>query len=436
MPGAMTFVLLPFSIAESTPAAGHGDYVAGVLLGLALILLAAKLGGECAISLKQPAVLGELVAGMVLGNLGLLGVSGFDHIRDDPSIDLLARLGVIVLLFEVGLESTVGGMLRVGWSSLLVAVIGVIVPFTAGWGIGAWLLPASSVYVHAFLGAALTATSVGITARVLKDLDAGQSGEAQVILGAAVIDDVLGLVLLAIVAGVITTADMGKPFSASVGLITLAKALLFLVGSLLLGVRLTPGLFGLASRLRSRGVLLTAGLSFCFLLSWLANAVGLAPIVGAFSAGLILENVHYKDFVERGEHSLEELVHPISSFLVPVFFVVMGMRTDLRAFVEPGVAGLAVALTVVAILGKQAAGLGVRIPNLDRVTVGLGMIPRGEVGLIFANIGRNLLIGGNPIITDPLFSAVVVMVVVTTMVTPIALRWRLTTTRLVRQAPK
>jgi Kef-type K+ transport system membrane component KefB len=172
-------------------------------------------------------------------------------------------------------------------------------------------------------------------------------------------------------------------------------------------------------------VLLAIGLAFCFLLSWLANLIGLAPIVGAFAAGLVLEQTHYRDFVERGEHELEELIHPISSFLVPVFFILMGMRTDLRTFAQPGVLGLAAALTVAAIIGKQACSLGVIGPGIDRLSVGLGMIPRGEVGLIFANIGLALSIGEEPVIDQATYSAVVVMVIVTTMVTPPALKWSL-----------
>jgi Kef-type K+ transport system membrane component KefB len=410
---------------ETQAAAQHADPIAAVVLFLAVILVAAKLGGDLAIRMGQPAVLGELVFGILLGNLSLLGITALDPIRHDASIDMLSRLGVIVLLFEVGLESTVAQMLRVGWSSLLVAVIGVIFPFVLGWGVGAWLLPHESAYVHAFLGATLTATSVGITARVLKDLDRSQTGEARIILGAAVIDDVLGLVILAVVAGIIAAADRGGSLSYGDLFLMVGKAVVFLVGSLALGMALSRRLFGLASRLRSRGVLLAAGLSFCFLLAWLASVVGLAPIVGAFSAGLILEDTHYREFCDQGEHSLEQLVHPISSFLVPVFFVLMGMRTDLRSFTQPGVAGLAVGLTLAAIVGKQFAGLGVVSRGVDRITVGIGMIPRGEVGLIFANIGLTLAVAGERIITSATFSAVVVMVVATTLVTPPALRWRL-----------
>ena len=409
---------------DAQAAAQHADPIAAVLLFLAIILVGAKLGGDLATRLGQPAVLGELVVGILLGNLPLLGVSVFEPIRHDTTIDMLSRLGVILLLFEVGLESTVAQMLRVGWSSLLVALIGVVFPFALGWAVGAWLLPHESAYVHAFLGATLTATSVGITARVLQDLKKSQTGESRIILGAAVIDDVLGLLILAVVAGIIAAADRGGTMSYGDISLILVKAVLFLVGSLALGRVVSRRLFGLASRLNVRGVLLAIGLSFCFLLSFLASAVGLAPIVGAFSAGLILEDVHYKELSDKEEHTLEELVHPISSFLVPVFFVLMGMRTDLASFLQPGVAGLALAITVVAILGKQFAGLGVITKGIDRVTVGLGMIPRGEVGLIFANIGLTLVVAGERIVNDATFSAVVVMVVCTTLVTPPALRWR------------
>jgi Kef-type K+ transport system membrane component KefB len=188
--------------------------VAPVLLALAIILAGATFGGHVAARLGQPAVLGELVVGVILGNLHLTGQSWFRFIETNATIDVLAQLGVIVLLFEVGLESTVRDMLKVGWTSLLVAVIGVVTPFALGWGAGALLLPQYGIYVHVFLGATLTATSVGITARVLKDLGQSQSPTARVILGAAVIDDVLGLVILAVVGGVITAAERGWRLSA------------------------------------------------------------------------------------------------------------------------------------------------------------------------------------------------------------------------------
>ena len=403
----------------------HADPSAAVVLRLALILLAAKLGSDIAVRLGQPAVLGELTMGVLLGNSSLIGIHFFEVFKTDPAIDLFARLGVLLLLFEVGLESTVGEMLKVGVSSFLVALLGVVAPFALGWGVGAVLLPHASVYVHAFLGATLSATSVGITARVLKDLGKSQTKEARIILGAAVIDDVLGLVILAVVTGMIAAADRGGTLSYGTVAWIFVKAVVFLVVSLALGVRLSPHLFRLAARLQARGVLLAVGLAFCFLLAWLAAFIGLAPIVGAFAAGLILEDVHYKQFTDRGEHGLEELIAPISSFLAPVFFVVMGLRTELAVFADPQVLVLASALTVAAVLGKQSCSLGVVGKGVDRLSVGLGMIPRGEVGLIFANIGATLTLGGQPVVNREEFSAVVVMVIVTTMLTPPALKWSL-----------
>ena len=300
---ALLLTLAP-TVAHAADSA-HADPSAAVVLRLALILLAAKLGSDLAVRLGQPAVLGELTMGVILGNSSLIGVHFFEVFKTDPAIDLLARLGVLLLLFEVGLESTVGQMLKVGVSSFLVAILGVIAPFALGWGVGALFLPGSSVYVHAFLGATLSATSVGITARVLKDLGKSQTNEARIILGAAVIDDVLGLTILAVVTGMIAAADRGGALSYGTIALILVKAVVFLVASLAIGVRFSPRLFRVAAKLQARGVLLAVGLAFCFLLAWLANFIGLAPIVGAFAAGLILEDVHYKEFTDRGEHSLE-----------------------------------------------------------------------------------------------------------------------------------
>jgi Kef-type K+ transport system membrane component KefB len=414
--------LLPSIAMGSGSGNAHADPIASVVLYLAMILAAAKLGGDLAVRVGQPAVLGELIAGVVLGNTRLFGITLFEPIKTDSSIDMLARLGVLLLLFEVGLESTVGQMLKVGMKSFVVATLGVVAPFALGWLFGMWLLPEAGIYVHAFLGATLTATSVGITARVLQDLKESQSPEARIILGAAVIDDVLGLVILAVVTGVIGAADRGGTMSYAEIAVIFGKSAAFLVVSLVVGMKISPRLFNIASRLRARGVLLALGLAFCFLFSYLASAIGLAPIVGAFAAGLVLEDLHFRDFTTRGESTLEHLVMPISSFLVPVFFVLMGMRTDLAAFAKPGVPVLAVALSVAAIVGKQVCSLGAG-KGVDRLSVGIGMVPRGEVGLIFANIGQSLTLGGRPVIDGAVFSAIVAMVIVTTMITPPALKW-------------
>lgn len=399
--------------------------VAAVVLALAVILVGAKLGGDLAVRIRQPAVLGELLIGILLGNLDLFGVTWFRGLAADPTIGILAQIGVVLLLFQVGLESTVRDMMQVGVPSFLVATLGVVTPFALGWGVGALLLPQETWYAHAFLGATLTATSVGITARVLADLGKGSTPEARVIVGAAVIDDVLGLVILAVVAGIIVGVDRGQPLSLAATGLVLVKATLFLFGALGLGVLLSPRVFALASRLRGRDVLLAVALAFCFVLAYLASAIGLAAIVGAYAAGLILEDVHFREFAARGERHLADLVAPIASFLVPVFFVTMGLKVDLRAFARPEVLGLAALLVVAAILGKQLCGLGAVGGGLDRLSIGIGMIPRGEVGLIFASIGTTLSIGGQRVIDDGVFSAVVIMVVVTTLVTPPALAWSL-----------
>jgi Kef-type K+ transport system membrane component KefB len=414
-------------LSATTQDAAHGseDPIAHVLVALTVILAAAKIAGHISVRLGQPAVLGELIAGVVLGNLRLAGIDAFHSIAENPTIDILARLGVVILLFEVGLESTVRDMFKVGLPSLLVAVLGVIAPFALGWGVSAWLLPDRGPYVHAFLGGTLTATSVGITARVLQDLGRSRSPEARVILGAAVIDDVLGLVILAVVSGVITSADRGEAMSYGAIGVILGTAIAFLFTALALGVALSRRIFDLAAQLRGGGVLLATALILCFGLAYLASIVGLAPIVGAYAAGLILEEAHFRPFVDRGEQQIERLLHPISAFLVPVFFVFMGMHVDLTAFARVNVLGLSALLTAAAIVGKQACSLGAIGRKLDRLSIGIGMIPRGEVGLIFANIGLGLHVAGQRVVDEGVFSAVVIMVIVTTIVTPPALKWSL-----------
>ena len=397
-----------------------------VLLILAIILAGARLGGSIAERFQQPAVLGELLVGVLLANLPGVARQFSTVVRGEPMIEMLAEVGAVILLFEVGLESTLREMARVGMRSLVVAVLGVIAPWVLGFLVGRILLPDHSVYVHVFLGATLTATSVGITARVLKDLGHAQTLEARIILGAAVIDDVIGLVILAVVGSIISAADKGTALSFGAALFVLAKALAFLFGAFFIGALSTPRVFSVAAKLPGRGTLLTTALAFCFILSALASLIGLAPIVGAYAAGLILEEAHYTDFADKGEHRLEELVRPISVFLVPVFFVLMGMRVELGAFMQPGVLGLAALLTIVAIIGKQVCALGGIGAPVDRTAIGIGMIPRGEVGLIFANIGLGLTVRGERVVDERIFAAVVVAVMMTTLVTPPALKWRLT----------
>jgi Kef-type K+ transport system membrane component KefB len=398
-----------------------------VLLGVGLILIVAKLGGELFERIKQPAVLGELVIGIIVGNLALAGLTAAEPLKANEIISALAEIGVIILLFEVGLESNLSEMLEVGWSSLFVAVAGVVAPFFLGWAVAAYFLPAESRLAHFFIGATLCATSVGITARVLKDLGRLQTRESRIILGAAVIDDVLGLVILAVVAGAIKATALGTALSLSEVAVIAGKAVGFLFGAIIVGRFITPHIFRRAGRFESRGVLLALSLAFCFLLAWAAAKMGLAPIVGAFAAGLVLDEVHFETFNERGLHGLQKLIAPVSTLLVPIFFVVMGMRVDLRAFARIELLGFAAALTLAAIVGKQICSLVVVERGLNRAAIGLGMIPRGEVGLIFAGLGVTLVLPGAggvnvPVINAGTFGVIVIMVIVTTLVTPPALK--------------
>jgi Kef-type K+ transport system membrane component KefB len=407
--------------------AGHGLNPL-VLVGLAAMLIIAKLGGELFERVSQPAVLGELVGGMLVGALAFAGLTMIADIRANEVIGAIAEIGVIILLFEVGLESDLKEMMEVGWSSLFVAVAGVIAPFFLGWGVAAIFLPNEPALVHIFIGATLCATSVGITARVLKDMNKLQTRESRIVLGAAVIDDVLGLLILAVVAGAIKAAGAGQALEVAQVAVIAAKAVAFLIGAILAGHFIVPQLFKGAARLETRGVLLALSIAFCFLMSWIAAVVGLAPIVGAFAAGLVLDEAHFHSSASRKEQGLDELIMPISTILVPIFFVLMGLRVDLSVFARGEVLGFAAVLTLAAIIGKQVCSLAVAERGINRLAIGLGMIPRGEVGLIFAGIGASLMLPNNqgvmePVINSATFGAVVVMVIITTLVTPPVLKW-------------
>jgi Kef-type K+ transport system membrane component KefB len=377
------------------------------------------LGGDFFERFHQPAVLGELVIGMIIGNLDLIGFNLFDSFGYNLTLEILAELGVIILLFEVGLESTVKDMMKVGLASFMVAVFGIVAPFFLGWAVGYFFLPHESIYVHIFIGATLTATSVGITARVLKDIGKIRSREAKIILGAAVIDDIMGLVILAVVAGIITAINSGGDGISSIAILwIIVKAILFIIGAIIVGAFVLPHFFKAAFRFKVKGMFLSICLLICFVLSYIAGLIGLAPIVGAFAAGLILEEVHFKEFRERDVHSIQELIEPIAIFLVPIFFVRMGMLVDLKTFTQIEILGFAAVMTIAAIIGKQVCSLAIFDKNTNRIAIGLGMIPRGEVGLIFAGIGAKLVLDGNPVISSSTYSAVVIMVIITTLVTP------------------
>jgi Kef-type K+ transport system membrane component KefB len=367
------------------------------LLGLALVWLAAKLAGEGMERIGQTAVLGELLAGVILGP-GVLGL-----VHESEVLRALAELGVLILLFEVGLESDLGELTRAGAQATLVALVGVAVPFVAGFGLMQAL--GHPPLLGVFVGATLTATSVGITARVLADLGRLQDAAAKVVLGAAIVDDVLGLIILAVIAGV---AQTGAVSAASVALLTL-KAVLFLILAIVVGVRLAPWLVRLVGRMRARGTLLVYAMVFAVALAAVADLVGLAAIVGAFAAGLVLATT------ERRE-DIEERVKPVADLLVPVFFVFVGMKVRpamLNPFAPDTQLSLALLLTALAVASKLVAGLAVYQPGVRRWVVGVGMVPRGEVGLIFAGTG---LVAG--VLGQDHYAALVAVVMLTTFVAP------------------
>lgn len=368
-----------------------------LLLGLVLVWLAAKAAGEAMERVGQTAVLGELLAGVLIGP-GVLGL-----VHESQALHALAELGVLILLFEVGLESDLGELLRAGPQATLVALVGVVVPFAVGYGVMLGL--GHHALLAVFVGATFTATSVGITARVLADLGRLGDRAAKVVLGAAVVDDILGLTILAVVTGV---AQTGSVSLATVGLIS-GKAVVFLVVAIVVGIRLAPMLVRWVGRLQTRGTLIVYSVVFAVGLAAVADLMGLATIIGAFAAGLILATT------ERRAH-IEERVKPVADLLVPVFFVTVGMKVQpamLNPFAESSQFGIAMLLTTVAVASKLAAGLGVYQRGVRRWPVAVGMVPRGEVGLIFAGVGL-----ASGVVAEGLYSALIVVVMLTTFAAP------------------
>ncbi len=377
---------------------------AGFLVALIAIFLAAKLCGELAKRIGQPAVLGELVGGVIVGVSGLQLVD-----PHDVTIHLLAELGVILLLFLIGLETDLKRLLSVGGSATAVAIVGVALPFVGGAVFGHLL--GFRFMVSVFLGASLTATSVGITARVLSDLGHLHDDESQVILGAAVVDDIIGLVILTILS---TLAEGGKLNFLGIGRILLI-AFGFVFLAILVGSYLAPHLIRLIERIDIARGLLFASIIFAFALAYVAIRIGSAVIIGSFAAGLVLART------KKGKQ-IEREVHDVAQFFIPIFFVVVGAAIDLKTVNPFNPAArqflwIGLGLTVIGIIGKVLAGFVVLRRGLSRVVVGVGMVPRGEVGLIFAQVGLT-----TQILSTGLYSAVALMVMITTFVTPPVLR--------------
>ncbi len=394
-----------------------------VLIFLIVILIAAKIGGALFQKLKQPPVLGELIFGVLLGNISFLtgdSFTFFETIKSEPFIKTFSEIGIIILLFHIGFSTQLSSMLKVGLSSLLVAVVGVTCPFVLGYFVSHWLGLGGGSSVDIFIGAILTATSVGITARVLQDLNKIDLPESRIVLGAAVIDDVIGLLILAVVSGLASAAvnHSATSISAIDILFLTTKAVVFLILAILLGKTLVPSILNITKHLKIEGISLIMALSLAFLFAFLANMVGLHVIVGAFAAGLVLEESHFEGFFAH--ETIETLIKPLSHFFVPVFFVLIGMKVNLSDLINLPILTTALLLSFVAIVGKLVCGIGALEKGLDRLSIGIGMIPRGEVGLIFASIGLE-----NHLIQQSLYSATVTMVMITTLITPPLLKWSL-----------
>jgi Kef-type K+ transport system membrane component KefB len=439
--GLASELIFPSPLLATAPNSETAPMVlAGVLLSLVFIYLASKLGGELSKLVDLPPVLGELVAGVLVGvsALHLLVFSETGAVASDSVvitilqqiaglnaesigevfatqsevISVLAELGVIILLFEIGLESDLRELQKVGVRASIVAVVGVVAPFVAG-TIGLILIFGMPTIPAVFAGAALTATSIGITSKVLSELGQLKSTEGQIIVGAAVIDDVLGIVVLAVVASLAKTGDVDV-----LNLVYLMiSATAFLLGSIFLGKFFNKSFMAIAEKLQTRGKLVIPALIFAFSMAFLANAIHLEAILGAFAAGLVLDETD-----KRKE--LDQQVIPIADILVPIFFVSVGARVDLSVL-NPANAdnrqGLIIAtfLIVVAIIGKVITGWAIfGQEKINRLAIGIGMIPRGEVGLVFAGIGA-----ASGVLDKPLQAAIIIMVILTTFVAPPLLRF-------------
>ncbi|MEC4816081.1 MAG: cation:proton antiporter [Scytonema sp. PMC 1069.18] len=436
-----TFSLpLPLLAAAETETADSSLVLAAVLLSLVVIYFASKVGGELSNRLGLPPVLGELVAGVVVGTSVLhlvvfpeggtdssgslimsflqstagLSPDSADAVFNAQSevISVLAELGVIVLLFEIGLESNIKELVAVGVQATVVAIVGVAVPFAAGTA-GLMLLFGISAVPAIFAGAALTATSIGITSKVLSELGRLNSKEGQIILGAAVIDDVLGIIVLAVVASLAKegVVDVVKV----VYLIISASA--FLLGAIVLGSIFSNTFVAIAKNLKTRGELVIPAFIFAFVMAYFAAVIQLEAILGSFAAGLVLDETN-----ERVQ--LQKQVIPIADILVPIFFVTVGARTDLSVL-NPAIPSnreglvMAVFLIVIAILGKVVTGFSIfGQPDINRLAIGVGMIPRGEVGLVFLGIGSS-----TGVLSKPLEAAIIMMVILTTFLAPPFLRF-------------
>jgi Kef-type K+ transport system membrane component KefB len=448
--------------------ASSGDESAGIYLLFFLILVGAVFGRFIAKKINQPAVLGELVAGVLIGiimyqlnspvitlmrhqddvnkivesklsqnvswsdaakkiipaeSLGADGYgTGLISVLESPefssinfavqAIFLFSSLGVLLLLFVVGLETSMDDMVSVGGMAMVTAVIGVVAPSLLGYFITMIMLPDHDPNLYLFVGATLCATSIGITARVFKDMGKLNIPELRIVLGAAVIDDILGLIILSVVAGIISSGSIQLPEV----LIILLKAILFIGITLYAGKKFLRKNIKVAAILDNRNIRLLFPFALLMFLSWLSDRIGLASIVGAFAAGLIIKEEYFNEITKNKSKTVKDVIEPIEMIFAPVFFVIMGLQVDIFVFANFNILGIALILTFVAVLGKFISGIFAK--GMDKKIIGIGMVPRGEVGLIFASIGK-----GIGVLDNALFSAIIIVVILTTFITPPWLKW-------------
>ena len=445
---------------QTTGSILHGDPIAPVILGVTTVLAFAVIGRVAARKLGQPTVLGELLMGILLGNIAwYLGVDLIAILREGPrvfdlvdqvlagapinevaialfgeakglelariisgpsggevmqvahAVDIFSRYGVIFLLFMVGLDTNLDEMTSVGKDSIRVAIIGVVMPVLLGYSVVVLIRPDMTLYSGIFIAATLAATSIGISANVLKETGRTRSREGRIILGAAIGDDILGLILLAIISGVVVSGSVKMVEVSTIIMVSI----LFLVAVIKLGPAIVRAAASIMSRLDIVEAKMFTSYLFVMVLAWLANLSGLATIIGAFAAGVVLSDSFFShsDKAHDGRvYSIRELIMPLEVILVPIFFILMGIQVKFEAFLSWPVMTLAGGLIIAAVAGKLVSGFGASSPA-NKLVVGIGMLPRGEVGLVFAAIGRAI-----GVIDDSIFAAIVLMVFVTTVAAP------------------
>lgn len=447
----ITFIVVTFIVATvfltfESFAISHGEGIdfSQTILWIAVLLLFARVGGFIK-RWGQPRLIGEVLMGILLGNLILLGIPWFEGIHENEIIAFLAEFGVVLLLFQAGLESNLEGMKKTGVRAILVACAGALFPFALGAFVAApILLPHEPFTTHLFIGAALTATSVGIAAQLFKQYGVIKSKEAQIVLGAAVMDDVLGMILLPILMAMVTASAITAFLIGSMAL----QAIVFLFGSVILGHIASPHISRFFSLIDSgSGMKFTIAISTCLIFAALAGMIGIAPIIGAFAAGLFLDPVHFNTFRHRKmqrelaeiseklnkddremveatlhhyeEQEVEDLIDPLARLMVPLFFITIGMAVDITLLLNPQTILIALAILAVAILARMSAALFAG-KGTKQALIGVSLIPNGEVGLVYAALGREL-----GVVNNEVFAIIITVMVLSTIIAPLILNWML-----------